>query len=431
MEPDYTILGWGSYGAVIFPALPDISNYSRVKYKEDVTKIFYSKKDMENVYKRMKNTLQGILGEIEETQVYQYEYQYTVTDLPQSVRDELQKVKSGKEKDQSLLEYFKKTNHIYMLRMPYLGIDIVTKHFNSCDVEMIRNCPIYIIFSQIHKLIKQVNTLYESGYIHADIHYANITIQPITGDMSLIDYDYLDTCDKIYETYPFGEVYWNPPECLLFTRFNEFLNSDTPFSLNEEDDAYMDQKYLKSCIDYSMNTQLVRTTIAEKVNNEKQKTAEDEKIIRMSIKKTVTPIIKSSITSAINDNIQYIYELLSESNDENGIDEENIMKDFVLPTFDNYGLGTTLLEFVSYIYVGCNIDDLEEERMKEHLGKTIRKNSNPYSEEQLGVIAVTLKSMIELFHDMSSLYLRERPSPKDVMKTADKIIADFNEAYFK
>jgi serine/threonine protein kinase len=124
---------------------------------------------------------------------------------------------------------------IYPLRMPYLGVSF--NQIREEEIMQIRKIPFTVLVNQIHKLFKQVNRIREVGFIHGDIRESNIMINPSTGKITLIDFDWLMSTNEFYAGYQYSlGFYSNPPESLLYFPMNELINyienPSTPKTVN-------------------------------------------------------------------------------------------------------------------------------------------------------------------------------------------------------
>jgi len=199
----YNVLGSGGYGFVLDPALPNENETgASITFPNYVTKVFKREEDYDDILVKS-ILLKDIMGENSGHEIKRYTKEYKKRNIPE-FKDRL----GGKDDDP-----------LWIVRMPKLGISFnnLTK-FNPAsgteNVVTLRTVPIITIVEQIIKLITQVKNLWDSGWIHGDIRSENIMINPITGIMTLIDFDWLREIYDFYEEFPLG-FYSNPPECLV------------------------------------------------------------------------------------------------------------------------------------------------------------------------------------------------------------------------
>ena len=106
-------------------------------------------------------------------------------------------------------------NTIYGIRMPYKG-ESIDEHIQNNFFVDIRKLPIYIIVGQLCKLLRQLLSLLDNGYIHGDIRCTNVLLNDDTGIFTIIDFDWFYPISDFVNKYKdyFG-YYNNPPETLL------------------------------------------------------------------------------------------------------------------------------------------------------------------------------------------------------------------------
>ncbi len=107
------------------------------------------------------------------------------------------------------------SDEIFGLRMPHRGLSV--KHLiERKTLGSLRAVPVQIILGQVCKLIYQIKHMGASGYIHGDIRDTNILVDPVTGLLTIIDFDWFAPKADFFKEYfeHFG-FYSNPPETLL------------------------------------------------------------------------------------------------------------------------------------------------------------------------------------------------------------------------
>jgi serine/threonine protein kinase len=87
-----------------------------------------------------------------------------------------------------------------VIRMPYLGIDLYAA-LNEDNIELVRALSISTIMIQCHELIRQIDVIRRHKMCHGDIKMDNIVIDPKSGKMTLIDFDFFETFIDVYTLY--------------------------------------------------------------------------------------------------------------------------------------------------------------------------------------------------------------------------------------
>jgi hypothetical protein len=140
----------------------------------------------------------------------------------------------------------------------------------------------------------------------------------------------------------------------------------------------------------------------------------------------------SVLIDAICDTRAYIKEKAAGKNILAEKDKWPIFRKLIAPTFDNFGLGLTLLELFLHLYPGC----LEKkpvaggasssiEEFIAALKAQISDGGRPYTDEELAVIAPALRETASLLHLLSSFYLRDRPEPAAAVEMMEMILQPF------
>jgi serine/threonine protein kinase len=206
-QPPYEVLGYGSYGAVLQPALSNINaNGKPVEFPGMVTKIFYKEKDMEKALsdaKVLRDKFPSVAIEYSP-----YKKKYVLSDFytqPAVMRALLSGI-SGTDPN---------TAALHAIRMPYLGESIafiardrnLLKHYYALSPEK--------MIVQVLKMLYIIEALIQSGYVHGDVRDANILVNLETGELTLIDFDYLSTFDDIFRKFDSAKE-WLPPEIIFF-----------------------------------------------------------------------------------------------------------------------------------------------------------------------------------------------------------------------
>jgi hypothetical protein len=212
IPPDTRLLGAGGYGAVVRPAFLNTAHGPHNR-PGNVTKIFFDADEYDELMEGLP-AIQELFDHNENHRATPYAARRTFGNLPDPLLREI---------EQRTQKTFRKADPLRMLRMPYLGVDIskireVYEEGTGLKAyEKIRNRPVLLIVDQILKLLRQVDSIVTKGYVIGDIRDGNVMIEPSTGVLTLIDFDWMKKKNDFSYQYPFG-FYNNPPECLLVSR---------------------------------------------------------------------------------------------------------------------------------------------------------------------------------------------------------------------
>lgn len=356
----HRLLGAGGFGVVVQPALafpntvPDPENAPN-----NVTKIMFARKPYNRVVKLIP-TVKGLFKNAGH-RTTPSATAHTFDALPASLQSNIRKKKGFKSVEPDA--------DMYTLRMPYLGIDVhnLVEEKKPGGRE-IRNRSVLVVLDQVVKLIGQINTLVENGYIHGDVRDTNIMVHPLTGAMTLIDFDWLKPKDEFIDTYAedgaFG-FYSNPPECLFTGKRGAFVDYK----------GFLPPKIVSYVSDFYNQFTFCRDNY---IGDIPKGTPEDE------IESRCQELLGEAIVEA-NDNSKEYFR------DELGITS---LKQDIWKTFDGFGLAWTLLTFFNYVYTSESI--LGDIDLFQHdLSALITNEGVPYTEEQGKACANALRRMIE------------------------------------
>jgi serine/threonine protein kinase len=181
-------VGVGAFGSIYNPAFKNKSKNGKIiDYPNQVTKIYFKKnaynKSLENAEK-----VKAVLGE--NIGIGPYMHKYKLSNLKGIIE------KGNESKLQMTTR--EENPELHMLHMQYLGKDFF--EMMTLDVaktlseDALLNLPMEIL-----KVIGQVMTLKQRNLIHCDIRDVNIMIHPMTGKLTIIDFDLLTTCDNYFD----------------------------------------------------------------------------------------------------------------------------------------------------------------------------------------------------------------------------------------
>lgn len=379
-DGEYKIVGAGSYGAVIKPALPNVVNNETVHYPTNVTKLFFEEDAMDHVL-NIASKLPKLMGKNEGHSIYKYVKTYKVADLPAGIFNKLKEE----------LPYLKNSDALYLVRMPNLGIDISKIDDPTVYKEIRKRHPL-VILEQIQKLLNQTANLARNDYIHGDIRPPNVMVNPSTGILTIVDFDWLYPIDAFVDDYSFG-FYSNPPEYLVMNN-REIFYGKGPFT-QETLRTFTPRKKLNEYI--NVNIRHFPNTYG-----------------------SMTPAqFEKKIMEANFSNVSYIKDMM----DKNGLISGVIgYINYSIKTLDNYGLGLTLLHLLHYLYppIFGQYSDSAVEGLASRLG-------GGYSKKEVSAIFKAFQKVVVLLRRISSMLLSERPSPERAEKEIDGIVEEFKE----
>lgn len=382
-ETKYKVLGEGTFGAVVQPALPN----GEIEYPTNVTKIFTSESDYMDAIKKAKNAKN--IGPLA-IKAEPYRQKYKVANLDPSIRNTirtrlkneyiklfpnrfedlrqewiakateyaLQNIRLSQTEKQKRYEnkYYELQNaylnshvplstSIYPLRLDFLGEAFSNIASQRKNYEELRGIDYKVLIHQILKSFNVVKAIYDAGYIHGDIRDTNVLcmldsgLDIPQGTITIVDFDWLLKFDEFYNKYPHFFVA-HPPEALLvwqyiypkdyFDRLREWHKSyyqisDLYSGTNDSD------KYLKLLIDPEFETK-----------------SDDE----------MKTLIKKALT-LIKDNYNLSYDLFDIDSASNGIfslikeareispllpERRQFVFDKMKKYIDSYGLGRALYD---------------------------------------------------------------------------------------
>jgi hypothetical protein len=381
----------GGFGLVLKPALPNINpaTGAEVEYPGNVTKIFYTEEELNSALRSMGELERLMGGRNRAHEAHPYRKSYRVRNF------------SSKEYNRRILSTLTSKalfpgNYAHVLRMPDLGIDV--SRIGSAELDQLRQIPFQTILEQIRKVFFQIQNLTSNRYIHTDVRETNIMIHPLTGTISIIDFDWLKPYDVLFEEYfPNFGYFANPPECLLLKRF------PNPVSIGQLFDVGISAFGLIMGIPKPVLDSYI-------IHN--------NKLISDKVR------FRTELSSALLDNVKYLRENANAAET-----PANNFINIVFPTFDNYGLATTLLILLKKAY---NINPIDMpgdiDTLAHHLmGQGISKNGVAYTEDEFKRIADALIDLVGFLRRVGSMKLRERLQPVHVVDGIDKILGKFKE----
>lgn len=359
----------GSYGCVVNPALPNKVNGEWKTFPDQITKLYFKPHNLQKALNDS-NSIYNLFGKNKGHKVNSYTYKnYKGSNLPKNVRNSCG---------------LKESNSLYAARMPHLGYDIssIDEHYKEY-----RNLPFKKILEQTLKVVRQLRDLAAAGKVHGDVRETNVMANPITGDITIIDFDFLMSAEEFAMEYPFG-FYSNPPESLIVDNFD----------------------YFKSAV--SKTSMIYRMSVIK---------SKAEKYVQFAgnvgFREYYHPINKDNLPNILLSNIEYMNDRINEDND---INIEFMMME--LPFFDSYGLGFTLLNFYSYVYPASStmpLTPVSLSSFKDRYG-------GEHTDAELTKIYNTIRQVVtDVLAPMCDPYLKSRISINTAFDRLSAIVTEF------
>lgn len=202
--PPRKVLGEGSFGIVVGPALPNWNDAQQlVEYPQNVTKIFRTSRNRNKAIANSRR-LQRTVRQLEAT-AERYRRPYRLRNLNANIRERVRNYLGPGTHDNRVLS---------LLRAPYLGQSIYHIDRTQAAYRAVRQIPYQVLCAQMLKCMEVVQAIHAAGYIHGDIRETNVLCHLETGALTIIDFDWLKPFDVFYSEYP-TFFYSHPPEALF------------------------------------------------------------------------------------------------------------------------------------------------------------------------------------------------------------------------
>jgi serine/threonine protein kinase len=402
-------LGKGSYGCAVKPALPNMNPKGDwVQYPDNITKIFFDKNNGLNAVESQTTIKELLKNNSHRINEYKYDI-YTPYYLPENTR----KLCFGENTS-------KYPAHIYPVRLPDLGKSIADLDANT--IKKIQRVNVFTILEQMNKLVQQVNDLYNKGYIHGDIREPNVMIKPETGLMTIIDFDWLRKKEVFFKDYYHAlGFYNNPPESLMTEGMPWFYTVANNY------------RELLQAIEVTVSSELL-------LKNSKIK---KYMTIQNSVLKFRGPNYKNNELTK-NDIVDIFAEMASMVHEEckskvptkgsKGYMEKifGCFFDRLGKTFDSFGLGFTLLEFIAHIYGRIMFYPYSPQTRNtavEHFRDVrLTDGDRKYTTEEAKQIYMSLGKYINyVLLPMANDYPSKRISIQEAAKRSQELINGFRE----
>ena len=350
-------IGSGGFGTVFSPAFVN-TNFTDATHdrRNWVTKVFASKDAYEKAVANIP-TIQRIGMNYN---AFAYKRPLSLSNVPRSKRANILSAKKRSEPDR---------NTIFAIRMPNKGLS-VRKILDERNLASLRAIPIYTIMGQVCKTIRQMIALTDDGYIHGDIRDTNLLIDPTTGIITIIDFDWFYTKPEFLNEY-FGHFgfYSNPPETLLTA-------SGSGHSA----------EYIKDFKEFFIDRPIIDT-----INDSN----------------LVNKITLQSVTGS------YV------------LNKNPRIWNKTLDTFDSFGLAWTLLALLGHLYPGAL--DNKTGSLKRALATRITNNGTPYTDAELDTCATAINAMVQtVLLPMGHFSVRDRRTAAEVYEPAVMVLSAVN-----
>uniref|UniRef100_A0A6C0KU48 Protein kinase domain-containing protein n=1 Tax=viral metagenome TaxID=1070528 RepID=A0A6C0KU48_9ZZZZ len=391
------ILGYpGGFGFAVSPAPPNIdpNTGQRVDFPGNIAKVFYDPVS----YQKVLNTVplvSEVMGHNDGHRISRYQRRLKLRNLTPAIATTLrnQMRQSSLNGIRAAANALTPESSIYAMHMPNLGVDIstiTTPAIREYRVQL-RRIPISTIIDQVGKLLIQVQRLVVSHYIHGDIRSPNVMIQPSTGVMTIIDFDWLKSEQEFKSTYPFNGFYCNPPE-FIFYYLTTFPNEARPpipnvkeaFKLMITDKKITDHlisqvsTYMSGIItdwNYMLDVRYSEGEDRSQSMEERNRYRINQAKIDL-IRKTRQNMTALNNTRPISHN------------------DENNMFEVSFTHFDAFGLGNTILQLFYYLYPGSlhpSFDHFYESMLE---GRCT-KGDEPYSPQELRILSQSIHNLVQ------------------------------------
>jgi serine/threonine protein kinase len=314
---------YGAYGLILPPqSIQGID-------PTHVTKVFHTKKAYDKFLEKM-----GMIREIFQGDpnylVYPFDRVYTLSNVPNQYKHTVSSRFSRNTNRNTKVEPLQQP--IYAVHMPHLGVDL--NHVKDI-LGHLRAIPVPIMLTNMYELLEKVAMLWNHEYVHGDVRPPNIMIQPETGKLTLIDFDWLMEVREFAKVYrPVTEskrlsgAHGPPTEIITHPHIPpEFLLSDMSQHLEETNFSADRTK-----IGTSRTTRIITDYC----------THMRERFTYLNAYYQLAPLILT-VKKAIEASIAYA---------------DNIVKEGRFPimesyrTLDGYGIGQNLLELCHQLYPG-------------------------------------------------------------------------------
>ncbi len=340
ISPDTEYISSGTYGLTLRPGLPNKKeNGTWEQYPNSVTKLFFKGKSLVNA-KKSANIVYGYTkNNSHKTNLYRHTYKKK--NLPANI---LAKIP---EKKRNFLG-----NDLYAMRMPDLGIDLSTL-YDPEKYRPLRKIKPISLLHQIHRMLEQVNLFVANNKVHADIREPNMLINPKTGTISIIDFDFFMDSTKFFRERDVA-FYNRPIENYMYCFY---INGDKngPDKIDPIQAALVVTRASSLPDSFVKIINAVDKTLAEKAKELKTRKFDlglymNDQNSRLLFRQELNlELKKNDLIEAMRKNIIHIYGDKAKPDTITEAMKEQYEK-AMLPTFDSYGLAISLLDLLVATY---------------------------------------------------------------------------------
>jgi hypothetical protein len=238
MSAAHRIIGEGAYGAIVEPALPNVDEHGNPLLfgPDTVSKVMFRTKNYQKTLADVETIREKIPALA--MNVTPYRRTYTEQNIA-TINGMLAHIGSHKER-----------NGVYVVRMPNLGTDMFELPRNIDAINAMHAVVSEsTMMKQILKLMRIVKAIWTAGYIHADIREPNVMCNTTTGELTIIDFDWMMPVARLQKKYPVY-YYSHPPESMFL--LDSVLPIDQYLKSGPTRDVYLDAVYTNS-INYMKN----------------------------------------------------------------------------------------------------------------------------------------------------------------------------------
>lgn len=203
MSAAHRIIGEGAYGAVVEPALPNVDEHGNPLLfgPDTVSKVMFRNKNYQKTLADVETIREKIPALA--MNITPYRRAYTEQNI------------AGIEGMPEYVSSRSKRNGVYVVRMPNLGTDLFELPRDDTAIHTMQMVVSEgTMMKQFLKLMRIVKTIWTAGYIHADIRETNVMCNTSTGDLTIIDFDWMMTPAQLQTRYPVY-YYSHPPESMF------------------------------------------------------------------------------------------------------------------------------------------------------------------------------------------------------------------------
>lgn len=403
----------GTYGMVLPQAIPNEIEGKEAEYPaesqsfpNDITKVFFRRPDYNELINRIPN-IQRLFGNDPNYAIHPYRRNLRLGNV--SNRATRKKVSNKLKAVHGIVSpnNFPNNTPLPAIHLPHLGVDFHDL-YNEDVKRQLRRVPVRTMLAHVLTVLQSVDFLTNQedreSYIHGDIRPPNLMIRPATGQITLIDFDWLRELSMFSEEYPIKSLYHTPPELLLYGkrqlpgRHDKVLFASQQVYQKPDERQLRRLRQLSTIEPYNSN---INTYCAQSF-----RTFDYIKHLYQS-----EDVFRTIVGDAINDSIEYYADL-----DRPYLDSFH--------TFDSYGLGQNLMELFCTIYPTSTTIYAEElDQLTAMLATRLIKGGEPYTPAELRASAVAIFNMVQgVLIPLCSLDLRTRKRIKNVIEFASQLV---------